>query len=88
MEKNPGQVRVLAQVIERYLADRPNASDTIEGIRRWWVGPEWADASMTVMSAALDLLVQRRIMKTRIQADGSVRYFSAARGGLADPGEG
>ena len=78
MTRNPDEVSALAQHIENYLAARPNASDTVEGIRRWWVGPPWTDASLELVSAALDLLLQRGIMRARMQADGSVRYFSAA----------
>ncbi len=79
MADDPDEVSGLAQDIESYLARRPNASDTIEGIRRWWVGARWADASVALMSAALDQLVHRGVMAGRTLADGSVVYFSAAR---------
>lgn len=79
MAEDPDEVSALAQDIESYLADRPNASDTIEGIGRWWLGSRWADASMALMTAALDVLVRRRVMRARTQADGSTVYFSAPR---------
>jgi len=83
MAEDSDEVSALARDIEIYLKDRPNASDTIEGIRRWWVGSRWMDASMPLMCAAVDLLVQKRLMVVRTLADGSVVYFSAARNGSA-----
>jgi len=83
MAENPDQVSALAQDIERYLQERPNASDTVEGIRRWWVGGRWADVSATLMLTALDRLVERHVVAKRALSDGSVVYFSPSRN---DPG--
>ena len=79
MAEDPDQVSALAQDIARYLEDSPHASDTIDGIRRWWVRGRWADASTPLVSAALELLVRRHVMRSRTLADGSVVYLSAAR---------
>jgi hypothetical protein len=75
-------VSALAREIESYLRERPHASDTVDGIRRWWLAGRWVDASIPLMSAALDLLVQRLVMKARTQADGSTVYYAAARNDL------
>jgi hypothetical protein len=82
MAEDPDQVSALAQDIERYLQDRPHASDTIEGIRRWWLGARWADASLPLMQAALDRLVRKGVMVLRTLPDGSVVYFSNKRKAL------
>jgi len=74
------QVAALARDIETYVRARPHASDTIEGIRRWWLGSRWADASTPLVAAALESLVRSRVMGMRTQADGSTVYFTAARG--------
>ena len=79
MAEDPDQVSALARDIESYMRERPHASDTIEGIRRWWLGSRWADASLPLMSAALDLLVQKQVMSARTQADGSTVYFRSPR---------
>jgi len=76
MAEDSDQVSALAREIERYVRERPHASDTIEGIRRWWLGSRWADASLPLMSEALDLLVRKGVMSARTQADGSTVYFS------------
>jgi hypothetical protein len=77
MTEDPDQVSALARDIGRYVRDRPHASDAVEGIRRWWLGSRWADASVPLMTAALELLVNRRVMRARTLADGSKVYFSA-----------
>jgi len=77
MAEDPDEVSALARQIEDYLRERPHASDTIEGIRRWWLGSRWTDASVPLIEAALGLLVERRVMKARAQADGSTLYSGA-----------
>ncbi|HJY75509.1 MAG TPA: hypothetical protein VKE95_02705 [Burkholderiales bacterium] len=79
MAEEPDEVDALARDIEAYLRERPHASDTIEGIRRWWLGTRWSHASLRLIVAALELLVDRGVMKTRAQADGSTLYYSGAR---------
>ena len=76
MAEDSDQVSALAREIERYVRERPHASDTIEGIRRWWLGSRWADASLPLMSEALGLLVHKGALSARKQADGSTVYFS------------
>lgn len=80
MKDDCDQVSALARDIESYVRDRPRASDTVEGIRRWWLGSRWADASLPQVTAALGSLVRRRVMGVRTQTDGSIVYFAAARG--------
>lgn len=79
MEEEPDEISALASDIESYIRDRPHASDTIEGIRRWWLGGRWADASMPLVAAALERLVRRRLMCARRQADGSTVYLTDKR---------
>jgi hypothetical protein len=76
MSEDP-KVAALARDIETYVRARPHASDTIEGIRRWWLGSRWADASTPLMSAALETLLRSRVMGVRTQADGSTVYYAA-----------
>jgi len=79
MAEELDEVDALARDIEAYLRERPQASDTIEGIQRWWLGTRWSHASLRLIAAALELLVDRGVMKTRAQADGSTLYYSGAR---------
>ena len=55
MAEDPDEVSALASHIEGYLRERPHASDTVEGIRRWWLGSRWTDASESLITAALEL---------------------------------
>ena len=79
MAEDSDEVSALARHIEDYLRERPHACDTMEGIRRWWLGGRWADASMPLVAAALERLVQRRVMFARRQADGSTVYLTDKR---------
>ena len=51
---------VVAWLILSYLCSYPDAKDTAEGIRRWWLPGEGIDADTDVVRAALDYLVERR----------------------------
>jgi hypothetical protein len=56
-----------------HVAAHPGASDTAEGIARWWLNPkEWVD--MHELTAALDVLVARGVMAEQHAADGRCRY--------------
>jgi len=58
MMPDPAQsdsVGELAAQITSYLAAHPNACDTVEGIRLWWLTR--TDATNDQVSAALDYLV-------------------------------
>ena len=68
----------LELAILRYCADHPNAADTLDGVRRWWL----ADPTRTTgeVEAALDALVAAGLLDIRRLPDGTAIYFTRARG--------
>jgi len=66
----------LEQALERYCADHPNAADSVDGVRRWWL----ADPAIPIVDveAALDALVDRGMLDVRRLPDGTRVYFNRA----------
>jgi hypothetical protein len=61
----------------RYWTEYPFASDTIEGIQRWWLLP--ADAvSASELAAAVQWLLDRQLIESTVAADGRVRLRRSA----------
>jgi hypothetical protein len=59
--------------IERYLRAHPNASDTLLGVRDWWLEGLDAVLPLTVVQLALDRLVADRVVAAR-PIPGAVVY--------------
>jgi hypothetical protein len=64
----------LAQTILRYVASRPNACDTLDGICEWWIPRQRYVEAKSEVLAALELLEARGLIDTRTGADGQVLY--------------
>lgn len=52
-------VRDIAQAVTRYLEANPQATETIDGVARWWLLQSRIEAAHEDVAAALDLLVRR-----------------------------
>lgn len=67
--------RIVANQVEFYLAEHPEAADTLEGICMWWI----PSAPESVVQAALDDLTRRGLVRKQdIPGGGSV--YSRATG--------
>lgn len=70
------------EAIERqlsaYLIANPEASDTAEGIARWWLRLELVDAE--ALATALDRLVEHGILERESGPDGRLCFRKAKRG--------
>jgi hypothetical protein len=64
--------------IEHYLLVHPHASDTLQGVSDWWLAERGRPLRVEVLQAALDLLVERRILEARA-IPGGVVYAGATR---------
>lgn len=53
------QDRELAQMILSYLADRPHAMDTTEGIARWWLLRQRVQMVLAQVERVLDDLIDK-----------------------------
>ena len=67
-------VRRLELAISAYFASHPNAADSIEGIRCWWLDPQHTDASEEQVQRALAALVKRGVARRTELPDGHVIY--------------
>ncbi|MGH7258621.1 MAG: hypothetical protein ACREIM_09585 [Nitrospiraceae bacterium] len=52
--------KTLVWLLVGYLSDHPDAKDTIEGIRRWWLPPCRVELHAEDLQWALDYLVEHR----------------------------
>ncbi len=68
-------VRIAADSILRYLADHPDAADTSDGIRAWWL----SGVSKTAVDAALTDLVRRGLVRRQDVPGAAPVYSRAAR---------
>lgn len=68
----------VSEVVERYLLAHPDASDTLDGIARWWLLRQRNEDARELVQEALDLLVQRGVVQQRVSVDGVTLFSSAA----------
>jgi hypothetical protein len=73
----------VADLVSRYLLAHPNASDTLDGIARWWLSRQRQDDAKEIVQEALDLLVERGVVERRSMIDG-VTLFRSARNRLVN----
>ena len=58
------------EAIRRYLASRPNATETLEGVAKWWLLRQRYDDSIEVVQRALE----------RLEAEGEVVKLNVTGG--------
>jgi len=75
------RIMVIAEIIERYAIEHPQAADTAEGIRAWWVGPRLHGASAEEVQGALDYLVEFERIRRIAITGGPPAYGAPERPG-------
>ena len=70
-----GGVRAVAEEIARYLQQHPEAADSVEGIRRWWIARQRFEESLAAMQKALDYLEQQGVVAKKTFGDQRVYYL-------------
>ena len=65
--------------IVAYLAENPDAEDTVEGIVQWWLLEQGIQRTTAEVKAALDKLAAWNLVALRLGADGRI-YYRAGRG--------
>lgn len=66
----------VARAIRRYISSRPNATETVEGVARWWlVRQRYEDSVETVQEALNYLESSGKVTKLQIPG-GKVVYCS------------
>lgn len=71
MDNRPGSVSAAMAGIVRYLESHPEARDTPEGIRRWWLVAESDGFSDMEVTAALAQLLQHGRVTRMTLPDGT-----------------
>ena len=61
-----------------YLEDHPDAFDTVDGIRQWWLLRRLAQYSTDRVQTAIDQLVETGFIETRLLDDGQCAYCRCA----------
>ena len=74
----------IARAIERYLAKHPNAADSAEGIRRWWLMRLRYEESAQQVQQALEQLLRQGVVTKRVLTDGQVLYTGQSKISDAD----
>lgn len=64
----------MAKQILNYLEEHPQASDTLEGITRWWILQQQVSESVMVVHRALELLKEEGYVLERKTPDGQTLY--------------
>ena len=77
------ETTILVRRLSRYLHDNPLASDTPEGIARWWLQLEWATNEDTLAEALAHLVSSRCVEGVR-GPDGRVRYRRSQAEGVGE----
>ena len=67
-------VELIAAAVEDYLAAHPDGADSADGIAGWWLPALGVVATIEDTEAALELLVQRGLVRRQRSADGREVY--------------
>lgn len=67
----PDEVIALAREIESYLTEHPSASDSVEGIARWWLRRQRLQPALGQVQRALDFLVRSQRVRVRRNHEGT-----------------
>jgi hypothetical protein len=70
-------VTTIADEIARYLTDHPDAADSLDGIRRWWLPRVRLEEATAQLEAALEELLRRGVVVRQVLADGTTLYRRA-----------
>ena len=74
MTKDVDSLKDLTGEILDYLSEHPDAADTPEGIALWWIKRQRYEASVKLVSLALEELERRGSLDKTILADGTLLY--------------
>ena len=65
----------MIQAVLRYLVKNPDAKDTIEGIRRWWLPEELRSVDKNTIERSLGCLIRRGWLNARAMGSTTKFYF-------------
>jgi hypothetical protein len=68
------QRRAVIRAVLRYLITNPDAKDTIEGVRRWWLPEGYREQPQEDIEEALDFLASKNWLTTRMTSQQQKIY--------------
>jgi ribosomal protein S12 methylthiotransferase accessory factor YcaO len=80
MSAASARVTCIANAIERYVSEHPRATDSIEGIRTWWITHERRNDSPAEVQSAVDHLVASGRLSRITLPDGTIVYTRSPPG--------
>ena len=72
--ETPLTTRAVQAELLDYIQQHPDAADTAEGIRQWWLIRRIAAYSRDIIQASLDQMVASHALKKQSTRDGEVIY--------------
>ena len=73
-EAKDKEVENIAKLIKSYIESHPNASDSIEGITKWWI-PAIHECNQTEhVLLAVDILINKSVLKSVTSNNGQIIY--------------
>ncbi len=73
------RLKNIEKEIVRYLSRRPDAADTIEGIKQWWVPRIRLEEAASEIEQAMNRLVREGKVIASTLPDGSIVYRNASQ---------
>ena len=70
---NEKQEKIAKRILD-YLRKNPDASDTLEGITRWWLESERIDRAVDDVSEAINVLLKQGLLKKFERSDGNLMF--------------
>ena len=70
--------RQLCAALRRHLESYPDAADSLEGIRQWWLPESLRVAPLELLQEAVEVLVADGEMRRKPLPDGTTLYTGAA----------
>ncbi len=67
----------IADEIARYLREHPEAADSLDGIRHWWLPQLRLQEASAQIEQALFELLERGVIVRQVMPDGTVLYRRA-----------
>ena len=64
-------MNTIAEEIPRYLRDHPDAADSFEGIRQWWLPRVRFEEATASIEKALQELLERGVVVRQVMPDGT-----------------
>ena len=71
-EGSLGQRRAVIQAVLHYLIKNPDAKDTIEGVRKWWLPEGYREQRQEELEETLDFLASKNWLTTRMTSQQKI----------------